>query len=332
MKGEMFNKMGPVFYSIIVPIYNVEQYLPAAIESVLKQSFTDYEIILVDDGSPDNCPAICDQYAAKYKQIRVIHKPNGGLSDARNTGMKSAKGEYIVFLDSDDLMNDDVLSKIERIIMNANKPELVIGNMLNKLGDRIWCKREFDPNEIDKTTIYSLIQSFVKKYNYIPWAAYQSVYRKDFLEKNNFFFDKEIVGAEDCDFFMRLSTKIKKIVLTDINLVIYRMGREGSIITSPKFSGVYGQLIIFSRWFNYCTKLGYTTVAEYFADCFANTVVLISYLTSKERRICKDLIIENKHIFKYTSTTPKYKVAKAVWKLMGFYHGSNLLRKLRNKK
>lgn len=91
--------------SIIVPIYNVEPYLRRCIDSILAQTYRDFEIILVDDGSPDGCPAICDEYARKDSRVVVIHKENGGLSDARNAGLDIARGEYIGFVDSDDLIH-----------------------------------------------------------------------------------------------------------------------------------------------------------------------------------------------------------------------------------
>ena len=89
-------------FSIIIPICNVEKYLRQCIDSVLAENFLDCEIILVNDGSPDDCGEICDEYANKYSHIKVIHKHNGGLSDARNAGIKEAKGDYLIFLDSDD--------------------------------------------------------------------------------------------------------------------------------------------------------------------------------------------------------------------------------------
>lgn len=88
--------------SVIVPVYKVEQYLPACVESVLTQSFSDFELLLVDDGSPDNCGAMCDAYAARDPRVRVIHRENGGLSAARNSGMEIAQGKYMTFIDSDD--------------------------------------------------------------------------------------------------------------------------------------------------------------------------------------------------------------------------------------
>lgn len=95
--------------SVIVPCYKVEKHLPTCIESIQHQSYSDWELILVDDGSPDHCGEICDEYAKKDNRIRVIHKPNGGLSDARNTGLDAMKGEYVTFLDSDDFWHVDYL-------------------------------------------------------------------------------------------------------------------------------------------------------------------------------------------------------------------------------
>ena len=97
--------MSKPILSIIVPVYNVEKYIERCIKSILNQSFTNFELILVDDGSPDKCGEICDEYEKKDSRIKVIHKKNGGLSDARNAGIERAKGEYIAFVDSDDFIN-----------------------------------------------------------------------------------------------------------------------------------------------------------------------------------------------------------------------------------
>ena len=110
--------------SIIVPIYNVENYLDKCIKSIINQSFKNLEIILVDDGSPDNCPAICDEWAKKDNRIKVIHKENGGLSDARNAGLAVATGEYIAFVDSDDYIEADIYKKLLSVALN-NKCDIV---------------------------------------------------------------------------------------------------------------------------------------------------------------------------------------------------------------
>lgn len=98
--------------SVIVPIYKVEAFLDRCVQSIVDQTYTNLEIILVDDGSPDNCPAMCDAWAEKDSRIRVIHKENGGLSDARNVGMALATGEYIAFIDSDDWIAPEMLEKL----------------------------------------------------------------------------------------------------------------------------------------------------------------------------------------------------------------------------
>lgn len=109
-----------MFFSVIVPVYRVEKYLPDAIESVLNQTFSDFELILVDDGSPDRCPVICDRYKEKDDRIKVIHKPNGGLASARRAGIKEAQGDYIFNLDSDDLIENDTLECAYKIINDTN--------------------------------------------------------------------------------------------------------------------------------------------------------------------------------------------------------------------
>ena len=109
-----------MFFSVIVPVYKVEEYLPACIESVLNQTFSDFELILVDDGSPDRCPAICDSYKEKDSRIKVVHKPNGGLASARRAGIQVAKGNYVYNLDSDDLIENDTLECAHRIISETD--------------------------------------------------------------------------------------------------------------------------------------------------------------------------------------------------------------------
>ena len=113
--------------SIIVPIYNVEQYLKRCVDSILAQTFKDFELILVDDGSPDSCPFICDEYARIDSRIKVIHKANGGLSDARNAGLEMAMGNYIAFVDSDDWIASDTYEYLYELI-KKNKADVVSGS------------------------------------------------------------------------------------------------------------------------------------------------------------------------------------------------------------
>lgn len=113
--------------SVIIPIYNVANYLPKCIESVINQTYKNLEIILMDDGSPDNCPKICDEYAQTDSRIKVVHKPNGGLSDARNAGLDIATGEYIGFIDSDDYIDEHMYEEMLSAIENADADLCICG-------------------------------------------------------------------------------------------------------------------------------------------------------------------------------------------------------------
>lgn len=121
--------------SVIIPVYNVERYLHQCVDSVLAQTYTNLEIILVDDGSPDTSPAICDEYAQKDKRIKVIHKDNGGLSSARNAGLDAATGDFIYFLDSDDILHPDCI-KILFEIGCKEKADIVSSSFESFLNDQ----------------------------------------------------------------------------------------------------------------------------------------------------------------------------------------------------
>lgn len=120
--------------SIIIPVYRTQETLTRCLESILHQTFTDYEIILVDDGSPDECPRLCEEYAKKYTQISVIHKENGGLSEARNTGIKQAKGEYITFIDSDDAIAENTLNPLIDEIGRDSRIDILEYPILERIG------------------------------------------------------------------------------------------------------------------------------------------------------------------------------------------------------
>lgn len=115
--------------TVVLPIYNVEKYLECCIKSVLKQTYKNIEIILVDDGSLDNCAQICDEYEKKDDRVKVIHKKNGGLSDARNEGIRNAKGKYICFIDSDDFIKENYIEVLYNLIKKYNA-NMAVGNFI----------------------------------------------------------------------------------------------------------------------------------------------------------------------------------------------------------
>lgn len=228
--------------SIIVPVYNIEQYLPRCIESLINQTYHNIEIILVDDGSLDKSGEICDEYAKRDKRIIVIHKENGGLSDARNRGLDIAKGDYIMFIDSDDWIEEDSCETLNRLAFEYNADIVVFGlNTVFSSGKTIRSKKGLtglaDKNMCMKFLIYNVSKGGI--FNYVCNKLYSSQLFKDL---------KFPIGrlAEDQDTTYKLIHKSQRIYVTDQALYNYYQ-REGSITTTqyyPRLIRDYHELLL----------------------------------------------------------------------------------------
>ncbi len=196
--------------SVIVPVYNVEKYLDRCVESIVSQTYKNLEIILIDDGSPDNCPKMCDDWAKKDSRIKVIHKENGGVSSARNCGLDEAKGEYISFVDSDDWIED---SHIEKMVSYINDTDCVIaGYTKENTTGKINCSLSFvnvDLAKIDKTPIGEV---FWNGYIHPCW---NKLFKKETLKKSSIQFQEEIHLSEDSLFCIQYLKCCKKMAVTD---------------------------------------------------------------------------------------------------------------------
>lgn len=209
--------------SIIVPIYNVEKYLKKCIDSILNHSFSDFELILVDDGSPDNCGEICDEYAKKDNRIKVIHKKNGGLSDARNAGIEIAEGKYLAFIDSDDYIEDDMFEVLYKNIVEYNADMSVCGYYTCYKNTNI---RNTEDNELKVMNVEDAIGHVHK----ISPGAWNKLYKKEVF--NNIRYP---IGRlnEDVFILMDLLNNCSTIVF-DPQPKYYYIQRQNSI-TKMKF-------------------------------------------------------------------------------------------------
>jgi len=215
--------------SIIVPIYNVEKHLSKCVDSILNQTYKNLEIILVDDGSPDDCGAICDEYAKMDERVRVIHKKNGGLSDARNAGIEVARGEYIGFVDSDDYINRRMYESMYNQVKKDGS-DMAICNLLSvdENGDLIG-ENNADMPVIDgvftKEQIFA--QLCIPKYWYYV-TAWNKLYKKELLSEIRF-----PVGKLHEDEFVahHIIGKCKKISCISKPFYFY-VCRSGSIMNS----------------------------------------------------------------------------------------------------
>ena len=223
--------MANPFFSIIVPVYKVEQYLNQCINGVLDQTYNDYELILVDDGSPDRCGEMCDSYASSDQRIKVVHKENGGLSSARNAGLDIANGKYIIFLDSDDFWDDR--NALEHISAYHKETDF---DLLVFPAKRYYGKGEKTSNTInvrvdrDKVTKQSTIAAleYLIENNIYRAAAWNKVIRTSIIEQNKMNF-KDGLLSEDMDWCGDLLINCKKFDYYDRAFYCYRQQRKGSI-------------------------------------------------------------------------------------------------------
>ena len=182
--------------SIVIPVYRAEKTLDRCVRSVLAQEFSDYEVILVDDGSPDGCPAICDRYAEQYPQIRVIHKENGGVSAARNDGMAAARGEWLLFLDSDDALEENALC----LYREAAEPDIdgIIGS-LSVWENGVETRRiTASPQGVLSHEIWEAIAKDPAPFGYAGGKAVRAA----LVKERGLTFSPSMRSQEDLDFFL----------------------------------------------------------------------------------------------------------------------------------
>ena len=226
-------------FSVIIPVYKTENYVRQCVDSVLYQSFTDFELLLVDNESPDRCPEICEDYAKKDSRVRVIHKTHGTAASARNVGMKEAKGEYLCFLDSDDFWLDgEVLSKIN------GKLEQTGADIVN-----LYYKFYFEssgeyllPQTVDFSGFEELSNdekiTFLISRDRLNPSAWGMCISRTFLENCQGYFDESLV-TEDIEWCLRLFSHSPKIDAITDAVYVYRKNREGSITSNMKAKKVY---------------------------------------------------------------------------------------------
>lgn len=209
--------------SVIVPIYKVEQYLNRCVDSIINQTYTNLEIILVDDGSPDNCPKICDEYIKKDNRIKVIHKKNGGLSDARNAGLKVATGYYISFIDSDDWIDLNMYKNLINLLVEYNA-DIVECEVKYAYDDDIYIENNY--NNIKCLDKISAHKALIK--NEIRQTVWNKIYKAQIVK--NVEFEKGKYN-EDEFWTYKIIDLSKKIVKTS-EIYYYYFQRPGSIMNS----------------------------------------------------------------------------------------------------
>ena len=298
-----------MYFSVVVPIYNVKNYLDECIEGIVRQSFKEYEIILVDDGSTDGSSELCDEWKNKYDSIKVIHKPNGGLSDARNVGANQAEGEYLVFLDSDDYWNDEFfLEKIHDMTHMSNLDLVVFGY-----------KKVIDEKELsiytpqsESKTIEELV--LAGEFNICAW---DKVVRRDLISSNNIAFRKGVF-SEDMEWCSLLYKCVESVAVLPEAPHSYRQ-RNGSITKRISEKNISDVVYNFERCLEIKTELSQEKGAIFDYYLSKNISMLMLALSQVDRVSQKKYykFVKDNIAYLKTNTRNREKVMYLAAKILG---------------
>lgn len=281
--------------SVIVPIYNVENYADRCINSIVNQTYKCLEIILVDDGSKDNSGVICDKWKLKDERIIVIHKKNGGLSDARNEGIKYATGDYIAFIDSDDFIDNDMFSILYKNIKKANS-QISICKYI-----QIEENQQFEFKKSQEISIYSKEKAILELLSEekITNHAWNKLYKKDLFKTIRY---PKGRNFEDIGTTYKLFSKCDKIVYTPCECYAYII-RGNSITGRVSEKSLFDEIYLVKERFDYIDKT-YNFKNE-------NIVNRINFIFRYHMNICKFL---NKNVYNKKEILNEYNFYKKNYK------------------
>lgn len=243
-----------ILVSIIVPVYKVKDEIVRCVDSIQRQTYKNLEIVLVDDGSPDECPQICDDYQKKDSRVKVIHKKNGGLSDARNEGLLKCNGAYVLFVDSDDYIEPDACEKlIAGVISEDSEIDIVVGSYKQINGNQVKIYRHTNLIQGKKYQSKEFIIKSIQKFEWFA-PAWLNMYRRDFLLKNSLLYKKGFL-YEDIEMLPRIFLSNPSVLYIDYPFYNYVI-RDNSIMTS-KLDDRKKQMSIdiFTAWYHQFQKV-----------------------------------------------------------------------------
>lgn len=233
---------GPMV-SVIVPVFRVEAYLPTCIDSILGQSYHNIEVILVDDGSDDGCPALCDRYVAADARVKCIHKPNGGLSDARNAGRELAAGTYIAYVDSDDWLDSDTIRRAVELA-EGHSLDVVLWSYVSEHQDHAFLRELFDGRDhvfdeeesrrIGRRILGPVADDLTDPQKVFSFdTAWGKLYRKEITEGIPFISTREI-GTEDALYNLYVFDRVRRVGYVAGVYLHYRKTNSGSLTAGYK--------------------------------------------------------------------------------------------------
>ncbi|MDP4152159.1 MAG: glycosyltransferase family 2 protein [Bacillota bacterium] len=235
--------------SIIVPVYNIEEYIGACVRSLLSESFRNLEVILIDDGSNDRSGSICDSFAVIDDRVKVFHKENGGVGSARNAGLNLAVGDFIIFLDGDDIIYSGALQKIIPAVAERHADITMCDLLAFDNGTAVIYKPfkfDFDTKIMEAGDCAKVLSNLYK--NGSVWNISRAVYNRRFLQTNSIFFETDINSCEDFDFHMKAYQKAQSFFAVKEPIFCYRKKRKGSLSTNKTSQFFIDTISTLAKW------------------------------------------------------------------------------------
>lgn len=305
-----------VKFSIIIPVYNVAEYLDECLQSVLAQKYRNFEILLIDDGSTDGSGQICENYQARYSNIKLIKQKNSGLAATRNKGLDMAIGQYVLFLDSDDIwLGNDVLQQIEVILQHDKCQMLQFAFCKFVDGTKEFVKKFKNKNkEYHAVSLKELIDNNVD----LMTNAWTKVFEREFLEKNHLRMDAKLRSSEDIDFSFKAWMYLERVSVISNVFYGYRI-RRGSLSVDA-LASIWRRRII-ERWAHYEYMSLESELKDYIMSKLAyQYLIMVSKIprieSKEERKEIYKFAKEKKYLLKYVKGR-KAKIMAGVCKLTG---------------
>ena len=307
-------------FSVIVPVYKVEKYLKICVDSIIKQTFCDFELILVDDGSPDNCGKLCDKYKSSDARVKVVHKENGGLSSARNVGLDIAVGKYIIFIDSDDFWDDvNALEHIHANLVESDADVLIFPakryyEKENKYTYII--SSNIDRKKIVDKDVNASIRYMIKN-NIYRAAAWNKVVRKSIIDYNSLRF-KDGYLSEDMDWCGNLLLYAQRFDFYSNPLYSYRQQRNGSITNGKVEKLISDKLYMCEKGYKQALTLHNSDKTKLLASYYAYEYSVLLGVSSgvKNKELLKG-VKELQNLLDY-DISDKVKKVKMLKKILGY--------------
>lgn len=312
--------------SVIVPVYKVERYLTQCVESIQKQTYQNIEIILVDDGSPDRCPQMCDEFAKKDSRIKVIHKANGGLSDARNYGIEAATGDYLIFIDSDDYWDSDTaLDHCMKVSISLDAEVTIFG--FKKF------YQESEESEIVPMTIHPEechqllpIEQLLKNNVFTTSACNKLIKASFFNDPSHIRFVKGQL-SEDIEYCSQILLLAQRFAVVPENFYVYRQERRDSISSNIGIKNLTDIATVIEKYINKSKGIEYNLpLLNYLSLQYILLMTITTFLSYKET---KDILRKMKEfwwITKYDWCPYVRQASKVRWagfeitrRLLGIY-------------